>query len=77
MLERVRGGGPISFATRRVAKDGGPVDVRIDTSALSSPAGQVIGWVNVSTGAGEDEAARHHMAERPGWCANSVTWWPT
>jgi PAS domain S-box-containing protein len=64
VLERVRSGGPISFATRRVAKDGGPVDVRIDTSALSSPAGQVIGWVNVFHRTGEDEAARHHMAER-------------
>ena len=64
VLERVRSGGPISFATRRVGKDGGLVDVRIDTSALSSPAGQVIGWVNVFHRTGEDEAARHHMAER-------------
>jgi len=64
VLERVHGGGPVSFATRRVRKDGGVVDVRIDTSALSSPGGQVIGWVNVFHRTGEDEAARHHMAER-------------
>src|SRR5579859_1075751 len=37
VLERVHSGGQISFATRRVRKDGGLVDVRIDTSALSSP----------------------------------------
>jgi PAS domain S-box-containing protein len=64
VLERVHSGGPISFATRRARKDGGLVDVRIDTSALSAPSGQVIGWVNVFHIAGEDEAARHHMAER-------------
>ena len=64
VLERVHSGGPVSFATRRVRKDGGLVDVRIDTSALSSPAGQVIGWVNVFHRTGEDELARHHMAER-------------
>src|SRR5487761_1794479 len=64
VLERVHSGGTISFATRRARKDGGLVDVRIDTSALSSPSGQVIGWVNVFHIAGEDEAARHHMAER-------------
>ncbi|HEY2576008.1 MAG TPA: PAS domain S-box protein [Streptosporangiaceae bacterium] len=64
VLERVRSGGPISLATRRIRKDGGLVDVRIDTSALRSPAGQVSGWVNVFHRTGEDEAARHHMAER-------------
>src|SRR5487761_279945 len=64
VLERVHSGGTISFAARRARKDGGLVDVRIDTSALSSPSGQVIGWVNVFHIAGEDEAARHHMAER-------------
>jgi PAS domain S-box-containing protein len=64
VLERVHSGGPVSFATRRVRKDGGLVDVRIDTSALSSPGGQVIGWVNVFHRTGEDEVARHHMAER-------------
>jgi PAS domain S-box-containing protein len=64
VLERVHSGGSISFATRRLAKDGSLIDVRIDTSALSSPAAQVIGWVNVFHRTGEDEVARHHMAER-------------
>ena len=64
VLERVRSGGPVSFATRRRHKDGGTVDVRIDTSALSSTGGEVIGWVNVFHRTGEDEEVRHHMAER-------------
>jgi PAS domain S-box-containing protein len=64
VLERVRSGGPISFATRRVRKDGNLLDVRIDTSAIGTPSGLVIGWVNVFHRTGEDEAARHHMAER-------------
>ena len=34
VLERVRGGGQISFATRRIRKDRTVIDVRIDTSAL-------------------------------------------
>src|SRR5579875_3309546 len=68
VLERVHSGGPISFATRRVAKDGSLIDVRIDTSALGAPGGQpgaaVTGWVHVFHRTGEDEVARHHMAER-------------
>jgi len=81
VLERVRGGGQISFATRRIRKDGSVIDLRIDTSALidrgglgglsgSSPrastdgAGEVIGWVNVCHQTGEDDVARHYMAER-------------
>ena len=35
VLERVREGGQISFATRRTRKDGTVIDVRIDTSALT------------------------------------------
>jgi PAS domain S-box-containing protein len=64
VLERVRGGGQISFATRRVRKDGSVLDVRIDTSALTGSGGEVTGWVNVCHQAGEDDAARHYMAER-------------
>jgi PAS domain S-box-containing protein len=71
VLERVRSGDSVSFATRRVRKDGSLLDVRIDTSALSSPAkgaaeagGHVTGWVNVFHRTGEDELARHHMAQR-------------
>ena len=64
VLERVRGGGQISFATRRIRKDGSALDVRIDTSALIGLGGEVTGWVNVCHQVGEDEVARHHMAER-------------
>src|SRR5581483_1788828 len=69
VLERVRGGGQISFATRRVRKDNTLIDVRIDTSALIAvPAGggtgDVTGWVNVCHEVGEDDVARHYMAER-------------
>jgi PAS domain S-box-containing protein len=64
VLERVRSGGQISFVTRRSRKDGALLDLRIDTSALRDRAGEVIGWVNVCHRAGEDEAARYHLAER-------------
>ena len=64
VLERVRGGGQISFATRRIRRDGGMLDVRIDTSALLGAGGAVTGWVNVCHQAGEDDVARHYMAER-------------
>jgi PAS domain S-box-containing protein len=64
VLERVRGGGQISFATRRIRKDGTVLDVRIDTSALTGSDGDVTGWVNVCHQTGEDDVARHYMAER-------------
>jgi len=64
VFERVRGGGQISFATRRIRKDGSMLDVRIDTSVLLGSGGEVTGWVNVCHQAGEDDVARHHMAER-------------
>jgi PAS domain S-box-containing protein len=64
VLERVRGGGQISFATRRIRKDGTAIDLRIDTSALIDGAGQLTGWVNVCHQTGEDDVARHYMAER-------------
>src|ERR1700747_2857296 len=64
VLERVRGGGQISFATRRIRKDSTVLGVRIDTSALPDGAGEVTGWVNVCHQTGEDDVARHYMAER-------------
>ncbi len=64
VLERVRSGGQISFATRRIRRDGGLLDVRIDTSALRDAGGEVIGWVNVCHRVGQDDAASHHMAQR-------------
>ena len=63
VLERVRGGGRISFATRRLCKDGSLLDLRLDTSALVSR-GETIGWVSVCHQTGDDEAVRHYMAER-------------
>src|SRR5712691_5935483 len=64
VLERVRGGGQISFATRRIRKDSTIIDVRIDTSALIDGAGEVTGWVNVCHQTGEDDVGRHYMVER-------------
>jgi PAS domain S-box-containing protein len=64
VLERARAAGPVTYVTRRVRKDGALIDVLIDTSVLSSPAGQVIGWVKLMRRTREDEAARRHMAER-------------
>ena len=64
VLERVRSGGQISYATRRIRRDGGLLDVRIDTTALRDPGGEVIGWVNVCHRVGQDDAARHHIAQR-------------
>src|SRR3984893_9699208 len=64
VLERVRGGGQISFAARRIRKDSTVIDLRIDTSALTDATGEVTGWVNVCHQSGEDDLARHYMAER-------------
>ena len=64
VLERVRGGGQISFATRRARNDGALLDLRIDISALTSPDGEMLGWVNVCHRIGEDDAARNHIAQR-------------
>ncbi|HEV2374346.1 MAG TPA: PAS domain S-box protein [Streptosporangiaceae bacterium] len=64
VLERVRSGSPVAFVTRRARKDGTLVDLRIDTSTLLGDDGSVVGWVNVCHQVGEDEAARHYMAER-------------
>jgi NtrC-family two-component system sensor histidine kinase KinB len=63
VLERVSGGGQISFATRRIRKDGGLLDLRIDASALVS-GDATTGWVNVCHQAGGDEDVRLDMAER-------------
>jgi PAS domain S-box-containing protein len=63
VLERVRGGGAVSLVTRRIRKDGGMLDLRIDTSALIS-GDAMTGWVSVCHQAGEDHVARHSMAER-------------
>jgi PAS domain S-box-containing protein len=64
VLEHVASGGQVSFATRRLRKDGALLDVRIDTSSLVSSAGQTIGWVSVCHQTAGDEAVKHYMAER-------------
>ena len=64
VLERIRTGGQISFATRRARKDGALLDLRIDISALRDRAGEIIGWVNVCHRTGADQAARNYLAQR-------------
>jgi len=64
VLERVASGGEVSFATRRIRKDGEMLDLRIDASALRDEAGQVTGWVSICHQTRDDEAVRHYMAER-------------
>ncbi|HSR84036.1 MAG TPA: PAS domain S-box protein [Streptosporangiaceae bacterium] len=64
VLERVASGGQVSFATRRIRKDGSVVDLRIDASRMLDSTGELIGWVCICHQSGEDEAARHYMAER-------------
>ena len=75
VLEHVASGGQVSFATRRIRKDGALLDLRIDTSALVSSTGETI-W------AGSASATRPPVTRRssttwpsaPGWCAASATW---
>src|SRR5258707_8863140 len=64
VLERVRSGGQISFATRRACKDGSLIDLRIDISALTGRDGEMLGWVNVCHRTGDDDAARYMVAHR-------------
>ncbi len=64
VLERVASGGQVSFATRRVRKDGSVLDLRIDASRMTDSAGEFSGWVLVCHRSGDDEAVRHYMAER-------------
>jgi PAS domain S-box-containing protein len=64
VLERVASGGPVSFATRRVCKDGTTVDLRIEASRMLDSAGAGTGWVCVCHRNADDEAVRHNMAER-------------
>ncbi len=64
VLEHVASGGQVSFATRRLRKDGALLDLRIDTSALVNAAGDTIGWVSVCHQTAGDEAVKHYMAER-------------
>jgi PAS domain S-box-containing protein len=64
VLERVASGGQVSFATRRLRKDGAVLDLRIDASRMLDGTGEPAGWVFVCHRSGDDEAVRHYMAER-------------
>ena len=64
VLEHVASGGQVSFATRRLRKDGALLDLRIDTSALLNASGETAGWVSVCHQTAGDEAVKHYMAER-------------
>ncbi len=64
VLERVASGGQVSLSTRRICKAGEVLDVRIETSRLTGPGGDLLGWVIVCHRSGEDEATRRYMAER-------------
>jgi PAS domain S-box-containing protein len=64
VMEHVASGGQVSFATRRLRKDGNLLDLRIDTSALISAAGETVGWVSVCHQTAGDEAVKQYMAER-------------
>ncbi|WP_240197288.1 ATP-binding protein [Nonomuraea lactucae] len=63
VLERVRTGGQVTLQTKRLRKDGGLVDVRVDTGALVIGS-SVVGYVSVYHPAEADEAARDRMARR-------------
>ena len=64
VLERVREGGHISFATKRLHRDGSLFDTRAVVSSMRSDDGELLGWVGVYRSAGEDEAVQHQAAER-------------
>jgi PAS domain S-box-containing protein len=64
VIERVRTGGHVSIATRRLHRDGGRIDVRATISAMHAPGGEFLGWIGVFRRVAEEEAAQHHMVER-------------
>jgi PAS domain S-box-containing protein len=64
VLERVREGGHISFATRRLHRDGRLIDTRAVASCMRSDGGELLGWVGFYRSVEEDMAIQHHTAER-------------
>ncbi|GAA4573384.1 PAS domain S-box protein [Planotetraspora kaengkrachanensis] len=64
VLERVRTGGPVSLRTRRFHRDGRLLDLRVDTSALRTASGALLGYVNVFHSTQDDDAARGRVARR-------------
>jgi PAS domain S-box-containing protein len=64
VLERVREGGHISFATRRLHRDGHLLYTHAVVSCMRSDDGELLGWVGFYRAADEDEAVQHQAAER-------------
>ena len=64
VLERVAAGGQISLATRRIAKAGEMLDLRLDIASLTDASGGRLGWIMLAHPSDEDGAVRHYMAER-------------
>lgn len=64
ILDRVRAGERVSAVTRRVRKDGTPVDVRINFSAIPAPDGSFNGWMGTVTDVTEEMAIARERAER-------------
>ncbi|MFC3820951.1 PAS domain S-box protein [Planomonospora venezuelensis] len=64
VLERVRTGGRVSLRTRRFRRDGRLLDVRVDTGALCSEAGTLLGYVSVYHPAQDDETASEKILRR-------------
>ncbi|GLX02215.1 PAS domain-containing sensor histidine kinase [Microtetraspora sp. NBRC 16547] len=58
VMERVRTGGQVSLRTRRFHRDGRLLEVRVDTNALRTDTGTLLGYVSVYHLADDDEVAR-------------------
>jgi PAS domain S-box-containing protein len=64
VLERVREGGHISFATRRLRRDGRLIDVQASVAAMHSGEGEFIGWVCAYRSAEDADVVQRTMAQR-------------
>ncbi|GHH65214.1 hypothetical protein GCM10017673_08910 [Streptosporangium violaceochromogenes] len=64
VLERVRTGGQVSLRTKRFRRDGSLLDVRVDTSALRSEAGVLLGYVSVYHLVQDDASAQDRVVRR-------------
>ncbi|MEU0520413.1 PAS domain S-box protein [Streptosporangium sp. NPDC006007] len=64
VLERVRTGGRVSLRTKRFRRDGSLLDVRVDTGALRSEAGVLLGYVSVYHLVQDDESAQDRVVRR-------------
>jgi len=64
ILDRVRAGERVSVVTRRVHKDGHPLDVRINYSAITGADGSFAGWMGTVTDVTEELAVARERAER-------------